>query len=133
MGPAVAAEAMASAEVAEVGLCDQSPAQLDLAMAALAGRPGAHKLRPTYVDLADRQAAVALLRRCDVAVDGLPTRASPLAVHAALGTGTPLVTLSARGVDMEAGLAEEAARQPTLVVRGCGLEPGLTESSRAAW
>jgi lysine 6-dehydrogenase len=127
MGPAVAAEAMASDEVTEVGLCDQSPAQLDLAMAGLAHRPGAAKLRPARVDLADRGAAVALLGRHDVAVDGLPTRASPLAIRAALGSGTPLVTLSARGVDTEAGLAEEAARQPTLVVRGCGLEPGLTE------
>ena len=62
-----------------------------------------------------------------MAVDGLPTRASPLAIHAALEAGTPLVTLSARGVDTEAGLAEEAARHPTFVIRGCGLEPGLTE------
>src|SRR5262249_23683966 len=38
-----------------------------------------------------------------------------------------LVTLSARGVDTETGLAEQTARQPTLVVRGCGLELGLTE------
>ena len=127
MGPAVAAEAMASPEVTEVGLCDQNPAQLDLAMAGLAHRPGAAKLRPARVDLADLGAAVALLRRHDVAVDGLPTRASPLAIHAALEAGTPLVTLSARGVDTEAGLAEEAARHPTLVIRGCGLEPGLTE------
>jgi lysine 6-dehydrogenase len=62
-----------------------------------------------------------------VAVDGLPTRASPQAIHAALGAGTPLVTLSARGVETAGGLVEEAARHPTLVVRGCGLEPGLTE------
>jgi lysine 6-dehydrogenase len=127
MGPAVAAEAMAAAEVTEVGLCDQSPAQLDLAMAALAPRPGAAKLRPARVDLADRVAAVALLRRHDVAVDSLPTRRSPLAIHAALDAGTPLVTLSARGMETEGGLVEEAARHPTLVVRGCGLEPGLTE------
>jgi lysine 6-dehydrogenase len=127
MGPAVAAEAMASPEVVEVGLCDQRAAQLDLAMTALAHRTGATKLRPAQVDLADRSAAVALLRRHDVAVDGLPTRASPLAIHAALDAGTPLVTLSARGVETEGGLVEEAARQPTLIVRGCGLEPGLTE------
>jgi lysine 6-dehydrogenase len=127
MGPAVAAEAMASAEITEVGLCDQNSAQLDLAMAGLAARPGADKLRPARVNLADRAAAGALVRRHDVAVDGLSARASPLAIHAALAAGTPLVSLSARGVDTEAGLAEEAARQPTLVVRGCGLEPGLTE------
>ena len=127
MGPAVAAEAMASADVTEVALCDQSPAQLDLAMAALAHRPGAAKLRPARIDLADRGAAVALLRRHDVAVDGLPTRASPLAVHAALGADAPLVTLSARGVETERGLVEKATRHPTLVVRGCGLERGLTE------
>ena len=127
MGPAVAAEAMASAEVTEVALCDQSVAQLDLAMAALARRPGAAKLRPAQVDLVDRGAAGALLRRHDVAVDALPTRASPLAVHAVLDAGTPLVTLSARGMETESGLVEEAARHSTLVVRGCGLEPGLTE------
>ena len=59
MGPAVAAEAMASSEIAEVGLCDQSPAQLDAALASLASRPGAAKLRPACLDLADRAAAVA--------------------------------------------------------------------------
>src|SRR5262249_51457725 len=127
MGPAVTAEAIASAEVTEVALCDQSAPQLDAAMASLARRPGAAKIRPACLDLADRRATVALLRRHDVAVDCLPARASPLAIHAALEAGIPLVTLSARGVDTETGLAEEAARHPTLVVRGCGLEPGLTE------
>ena len=89
MGPAVAAEAMASSEIAEVGLCDQSRAQLDAALASLASRPGAAKLRPACLDLADRAAAVALLRRHDVAVDALPTRASPLAIQASLEAGAP--------------------------------------------
>ena len=127
MGPAVAAEAMASSEIAEVGLCDQSRAQLDAALASLASCPGAAKLRPACLDLADRAAAVALLRRHDVAVDALPTRASPLAIQASLEAGGRLVTLSARGADTVPGLAAEAACHEGLVVLGCGLEPGLTE------
>ncbi len=127
MGPAVAAEAMASSEIAEVGLCDQSRAQLDAALATLASHSGTAKLRPACLDLADRAAAVALLRRHDVAVDALPTRVSLLAIQASLEAGGRLVTLSARGADTVPGLAAEAARHEGLVVLGCGLEPGLTE------
>ncbi len=127
MGPAAAAEAMADPKVREVGLCDASPAQLDAAMAGLAARPGAAKLRPARLDLADRTAAVALLRGQDAAIDALPARASPLAIHAALEAGTPLVTLSARGAATIPGLAADAAQRGGLVVLGCGLEPGLTE------
>lgn len=127
MGPAAAAEAMADPDVREVGLCDASPAQLDLAVASLTGRPGAAKVRPACLDLADRAAAVALLRRHDAAIDALPARASPLAIHAALEAGTPLVTLSARGAASLPDLAAEATRRGGLVILGCGLEPGLTE------
>jgi saccharopine dehydrogenase-like NADP-dependent oxidoreductase len=127
MGPAAAADAMADPAVVEVGLADASSAQLDAAMASLAGRAGAAKLRPACLDLADRAAAVTLLRGHDVAVDALPARASPLAIHAALDTGTPLVTLSARGAGTIPDLAAETARRGGLVVLGCGLEPGLTE------
>jgi lysine 6-dehydrogenase len=127
MGPAAAAEAMADPQVHEVGLCDLSPGQLDAAMAGLAARPGAAKLRPACLDLADQAAAAALLRRHDVAIDALPARASPLAIRAALGAGTPLVTLSDRGAAGIPDLAAEAAREGGLVLLGCGLEPGLTE------
>jgi lysine 6-dehydrogenase len=127
MGPAAAAEAMADPAVQEVGLCDASQVQLDAAVATLAGRPGAAKLRPVCLDLADRAAAVALLRGHDAAIDALPARASPLGIHAALEAGTPLVTLSARGAAGMPELAAEAARRGGLIVLGCGLEPGLTE------
>jgi saccharopine dehydrogenase-like NADP-dependent oxidoreductase len=127
MGPAAAAEAMAHSAVREVGLCDASQAQLDAAMGSLARRPGAAKLRPACLDLADRAAAVTLLRGHDAAVDALPARASPLAIQAALETGTPLVTLSARGAAGVPDLAADVARRGGLVVLGCGLEPGLTE------
>jgi lysine 6-dehydrogenase len=127
MGPAAAAEAMADPAVQEVGLCDVSPAQLDAALTRLAARPGAAKLRPTRQDLADRAAAVGLLRGHDAAIDALPARVSPLAIHAALEAETPLITLSARGAAGIPELAAEAARRDALVVLGCGLEPGLTE------
>ena len=127
MGPAAAAEAMADPLVAEVGLCDASAAQLDGALADLSRRPGAAKIRPACLDLANRAQAVALLRGHDVAVDALPARATPLAVHAALEAGTPLVTLSARGAAAIPNLSEEAEQRGGLVVLGCGLEPGLSE------
>lgn len=127
MGPAAAAEAMADPAVGEVGLCDASAEQLDAALASLRGRPGAVKLRPVRLDLADRPAGAGLLRGYDAAIDALPARASLLGVHAALEAGTPLVTLSARGAGNVAELAAEVARRAGLVVLGCGLEPGLTE------
>jgi saccharopine dehydrogenase-like NADP-dependent oxidoreductase len=118
---------MADPLVREVGLCDASLPQLDAAMAGLRARPGAAKLRPVRLDLADRAAALALLRDHDAAIDALPARASPLAIRAALEAGTPLVTLSARGASGIPDLAADAARRDGLVVLGCGLEPGLTE------
>jgi lysine 6-dehydrogenase len=127
MGPAAAAEAMADPAVREVGICDASQAQLDMAVRRLAGRPGADKVRLACLDLTDRGAAVALLRGYHAAIDALPARASPLAIHAALEAGTPLVTLSARGAAGLPDLAATAARRNGLVVLGCGLEPGLTE------
>jgi saccharopine dehydrogenase-like NADP-dependent oxidoreductase len=127
MGPAAATEAMTDPSVTQVGLCDANPAQLDRALSDLARRPGAAKIRPACLDLADRAQAVALLRGHDVAVDALPARATPLAVHAALEAGTPLVTLSARGAAAIPDLMHEAERRGGLVVLGCGLEPGLSE------
>jgi saccharopine dehydrogenase-like NADP-dependent oxidoreductase len=127
MGPAAAAEAMADSQIHEVGLCDASPGQLDAAMAGLAARPGAAKLRPVCLDLADQAAAAALLRRHDVAIDALPARASPMAINAALKAQTPLITLSARGAAGIPDLAAETVRRSGLIVLGCGLEPGLTE------
>src|SRR4029077_1870668 len=122
MGPAAAAEAMGSPEGEGVPFGAQSQDHPDTAQASLTGRPGAAKLQPVRVDLADRAAAVALLRRHDVAIDALSTRASPLGIHAALESRVPLVTLSARGAATIPGLEEEAARQGGLVVLGCGLE-----------
>ena len=126
MGPAAAAEAMAD------------PASPRWASATPA-RPSSTPRWPTSPGARGGQdparapgprgpcGAVTLLRGHDVAVDALPARASPLAIHAALEAGTPVVTLSARGAATIPDLAEEATRRGGLVVLGCGLEPGLTE------
>src|SRR5262249_59850226 len=94
MGPAAAFDAMRDPAVARVGLCDASERQLDLALRRLAGKPGADKLAPVRLDLADRPAAAALAAGFDAVVSAVPAGATAAAVRAAVGGGVPVVTLA---------------------------------------
>jgi saccharopine dehydrogenase-like NADP-dependent oxidoreductase len=127
MGPAAAYDAMAAAEVTGVGLADASQPQLDQALARLAGRPGADKLAPAVVDVRDAAAAARLLGEYDVVVSALPAPACAPGIRAALAAGVPMVTLTWPPPEALADLRREADARSTLVMLGCGVEPGLTE------
>lgn len=127
MGPAAAFDAMADPMVARVGLADRDPAQLDLCLERLRGRPGAEKLRSVQVDLADRAAASRLIAEYDAVVSAVPAGPSALGIRAALDAGRPLVSLTWPDAALLPDLRREADARGGLVVLGCGVEPGLTE------
>lgn len=127
MGPAAAYNALNDPEVSEVALCDVDAARLDAAAAALRAVTNAGRLRTVRLDLADRAAAAALFAEFDAVLAALPWRVSMLAFDAAIAARVPIVDLA---IPEDADLPELARRSEeagTMVLLGCGLEPGLTE------
>ena len=127
MGPAAAFDAMGAAEVTVVGLCDASRTQLDAAVAALGGRPGAGRLHPVCLDLGDQSAAARLIAGHDAVVVAVSTAALPVALRAVLAARRPAVTLGSPDPAALPELHRDADAARTLIVPGCGVEPGLTE------
>jgi lysine 6-dehydrogenase len=127
MGPAAAFNAMADPEVSQVVLCDQSQPQLDAARARLAGLVGVEKLRLVVLELRDQAAATDLMAGFHAVVAALPKQAIPLGIRAATGAGVPLVDLSWPLESELPGLRRRVEAAGSLVILGCGVEPGLTE------
>ena len=127
MGPAAAFNAMCDPDVTAVTLADRDAAQLDLARARLDGKPGMDKLTTTQLDLADFDAATALMAQHDVIVAALPNVAIPAGIRAAAAAGVPWVDLSWPTDDQMGALLDAVNAAGILVVPGCGVEPGLTE------
>lgn len=127
MGPAAAFNALTDPQVTQVCLCDMSQAQLAQAQAKLAGKPGAAKLTTTVLDLRDQAAASRLIAGYDAVVAALPKGAIPAGTRAALAAHVPLVDLSSPADADAASLKAAVLASGSLVVSGCGVEPGLTE------
>lgn len=127
MGPAAAYNALSDPDVTAVLLCDREAGALEAGRRKLAGLPGAEKLTPVLLDLADPEAASRPLAGCAAALSALPHGASPLAIRTALRAGVPLVDLARPEADLLPDLRREVAAAGGLVVLGCGVEPGLTE------
>ncbi len=127
MGPAAAYNAMLDPDVTEVAIADISQAQLDFCAGILSNKTGADKLTFTPLDLSDQSASATLMSGFDAAVAALPRPVNILAVKAALQSGTPLVDLSLTSPELLAGLLDEYETDGSLVILGCGVEPGLTE------
>jgi lysine 6-dehydrogenase len=127
MGPALAFNAMAAAEVTQVVICDTNPAQLAACLHKLAGRPGAEKLIPVQLDLNDQAAAAQVMAGAGAVVAALPRPASILGIRAALRAGVPLIDLTWPAEEHMPGLRQEVEAAGGLIIPGCGLEPGLTE------
>ncbi len=146
MGPAAAYNAMSDPDVSQVTLYDMNQEQLDAAMAKLAGLKGSEKLTTVALSLTDQEATTKVMKEFDAVVTALPKSVDHLAIQAAAAAKTPLVSLtwplsvreaaiarSARADgnwppgSLMAELDEQVRAADTLVVLGCGLEPGLTE------
>jgi lysine 6-dehydrogenase len=127
MGPAAAFNAMSDAQVSRVTLCDMDRQQWDAAQAKLGNMRGGDKLTFAPLDLHDQASAVQLMADYDVIVAALPKPAIPLGIRAAAKAGKPLVDLSWPLEQTLAELRRQVEEAGTLVVLGCGVEPGLTE------
>jgi len=127
MGPAAAYNALSDPDVAQVTMCDASRPQLDAALARLKDICAGDRLTTAQLDLADRPAAARLLSGFDAVVAALPKPAIPLGIRAAADARVPLVDLS-WPVDAELPeLRRQVDAAGSLVILGCGVEPGLTE------
>ena len=128
MGPAAAYNALTDAQVAQVTLADKDAGQLAAAQAKLAPRlANPARLATAVIDLADQQTAAALIARHDAVVAALPSVVIPLGVRAAVAARTPWIDLSWPADAELPELKRLAAESGTLVIPGCGVEPGLTE------
>jgi lysine 6-dehydrogenase len=128
MGPAAAYNALTDAQVAQVTLADKDAGQLAAASAKLKpllANPA--RLETAVIDLANPQETAALIARHDAVVAALPSAVIPLGVRAAVAARTPWIDLS-WPADVELPeLQRLVAESGTLVIPGCGVEPGLTE------
>ncbi len=127
MGPAAAFNAMTDPGVSQVTLCDVSPPQLDAARRKLAGMAGGEKLSTIALDLNDQAAASRLMVGFDAVVAALPKVAIPLGIRAAVEARVPLVDLSWPLETELPDLRRRVEAAGSLLILGCGVEPGLTE------
>jgi lysine 6-dehydrogenase len=127
MGPAAAYNAMSDPDVSQVTLCDMSQQQLDAAKAKLGSMDGSEKLTAVALDLSDQAATVKLMADFDAIVAALARTAIPFSIRAAIAAGKPLVDLSWPLEGELPAIIRAVENAGTLVIPGCGVEPGLTE------
>lgn len=127
MGPAAAYNAMSDPAVKTVTLADMDPVQLIAAQTRLAALPGGEKIRTVALDLRNQEQASAVISAADAVVAAIPSTAIDLGVRAAATAGTPWVDLSWPPADQLEPLRRLVEEKGTLVIPGCGVEPGLTE------
>jgi lysine 6-dehydrogenase len=127
MGPAAAFNVMSARDVSQVTLCDMDQQQLHAARAKLESMDGGEKLSTVTLDLNDQAAATQLMVDFDAVVGALPRAAIALSIRAAVAAKTPLVDLLWPTETEMADLKRQVEPAGTLVILGCGVEPGLTE------
>jgi lysine 6-dehydrogenase len=127
MGPAAAYNALCDDDVTLVTLADANGRALEEAHARLGRLCPGSKLQTAVLDLADQQAATALIAAHDVVVAALPSLVIPLGIRAAAAAGKPWVDLTWPVNEELPALQELVADAGILVIPGCGVEPGLTE------
>jgi saccharopine dehydrogenase-like NADP-dependent oxidoreductase len=127
MGPAAAYNALSDPEISHVTLCDASQQQLAAARAKLAGLGAGSKLDTVKLDLTDQKATERLMASHDAVVAALPKAAISLGIRAATTAKKPLVDLSWPPDADLPDLIQCVEAAGSLVILGCGVEPGLTE------
>lgn len=127
IGPAAAFNAMSDPDVQQVTLCDMNQQQLDAAQAKLSAMKGGEKLTTLQLDVRDQEATAGLMAEHDAVVGALARPAIGLGIRAAAAARRPLVDLLWPFEDEAAELAQLVERSGSLVIVGCGVEPGLTE------
>jgi lysine 6-dehydrogenase len=127
MGPAAAFNALSDPDVSQVTVCDVSETQLEACQHKLANKAGAHKLTLECLDLNDQATTVKLMSGYDAIVAALPSVASPLGMRAAIQARVPLVDLTWAPAEQLPAIKQAAEAAGSLIIPGCGVEPGLTE------
>jgi saccharopine dehydrogenase-like NADP-dependent oxidoreductase len=127
IGPASAYNAMSDPDVSGVTLCDIDQQKLDAAQAKLSVLAGGEKLTTLRIDARDQAATAKLMAEHDAVVGALDRPAIGLGIRAAVEAQTPLVDLLWPLEGEARGLKQLVDKSDSLVIVGCGVEPGLTE------
>ena len=127
IGPAAAYNAMSDPDVSHVTLCDINRGQLDAAQAQLANMEGGEKISIVQLDVSDQKATANLMAEHDAAVGALDRPAIGLGIRAAAAANTPLADLLWPFEGELAELKQLVQKSGSMVIVGCGVEPGLTE------
>lgn len=127
MGPAAAFHALSDPQVSQVTLADLSHEHLEKARRKLQTMPGGEKLATSVLDLNDRASAVRLMTDFDAVIGALPRSAVSLGILAAAQAQRPWVDLTSPPDDQVPEMKRQVQAAGTLVLLGCGVEPGLTE------
>jgi saccharopine dehydrogenase-like NADP-dependent oxidoreductase len=127
IGPASAYNVMVDPEVTEVTLCDIDREKLDAAQAKLSSLEGGQKLRTIHLDVRDQAATSTLMAQHDAVVGALDRPVIGLGIRAAAAAKVPLVDLLWPFEEEAPELRQLVADAGSLVIVGCGVEPGLTE------
>lgn len=127
MGPAAAYNAAIDPAVTDVTICDADAAQLEACRAKLEALGVGGKIRPLQLDLGDAERAAQAMSGQDAILTALPWTVSMLAFREAMSVRVPVVDLAIPDEEERARLRSEAEAAGSLLLIGCGLEPGLTE------
>jgi len=127
IGPAAAYNAMSDPDVSHVTLCDINRGQLDAAQAQLADLEGGEKLSIVQLDVSDQKATANLMAEHDAVVGALDRPAIGLGIRAAAAANRPLADLLWPFEGELTALKQLVQSSGSMVIVGCGVEPGLTE------
>lgn len=127
MGPAAVFNAIIDPDVSQVVVCDMLEQQLDACMSKIARAKGAAKMTPVLLDLNNQLATADVMSEADVVIAALPWSRSVKCIEVALQVGIPYVDIARPDLDHLSELRRKIGPKSSLVMLGCGLEPGLTE------
>lgn len=127
MGRAAAYAVMTAGGGNELVLIDHDRGRLEDLHVWLGLHRNSARLELCSLDIANRPAAVEVLRTVDACAVALPWAATCLAIHAALEAHCPMASITRPDYNMLPALAEQIRAARGCVLLPCGLEPGLTE------
>jgi len=127
MGPAAVFKAMSDPDVSGVTLCDRGEERLAEARRKLSPLPGSEKFSTLRLDVTDLASAARTMADFDSVIAALPQALSADAIRAATSAGIPLIDLTRPSETEIPELRQRAGTAGSLVIPGCGVDPGLTE------
>lgn len=127
IGPATAHYLLKQPEVKKLTLLDSTKSQLLKTAKQLSTLPNKQKFEMLTLDVNQQDPLISIMNRHDIIAATLPWSATLRAITAATQTSKPFISITRPHYpDLEV-LTSYINHQSSLIMLGCGLEPGLTE------